>query len=64
MLQALKTSLGLSPQENDIMDAYLTDLYATTLNKMSLAGMVSDGFDGDHELIKGGYCQVSPYPPD
>ena len=40
------------------MEAYLSDVYVTTLDKMSIRGMVSNGFDGDHELVVGGYSQV------
>lgn len=31
--------------------AYLTDLYVAPMNFLSLKGMVSHGFEGNHELV-------------
>lgn len=40
------------------MGAYCCDLYVTTLEGMSLKGMVSTGFSGPHELVAGGFKQA------
>ncbi|KAK3239773.1 hypothetical protein CYMTET_50326 [Cymbomonas tetramitiformis] len=45
--------------ESDLIRAFMTDLYAMEMKDLSLKGMVSEGYDGDHELVVGGYKQVS-----
>ena len=40
------------------MCAYLSDLYVAPLDRLSMRGMVSTGYEGDHELVVGGYTQV------
>ena len=46
------------PQEEGVVNAFTADLYAATLDKLSLRGSVTNGFDGHHELVLGGYSQV------
>eukprot|EP00884_Botryococcus_braunii_P001035 jgi/Botrbrau1/10932/Bobra.0025s0105.1 len=57
-VEEAKAELHLDESEAEIVDAYFCDLYNAPLDRLSLAGMVSDGFDGDHELVCGGYYQV------
>lgn len=45
-------------QEEVVVNAFTADLYVATLDKLSLRGSVTSGFDGDHELVLGGYSQV------
>lgn len=45
-------------QEEAVVNAFTADLYVTTLGNLSLRGSVTSGFDGDHELLLGGYSQV------
>ncbi|KAL4436382.1 hypothetical protein ABPG77_009944 [Micractinium sp. CCAP 211/92] len=52
------SGMQLSEVERDIVEAYCCDLYVTTLEGMSLKGMVSTGFSGPHELVAGGFKQV------
>lgn len=47
-------------QEEAVVNAFTADLYVTTLGNLSLRGSVTSGFDGDHELVLGGYSQVIP----
>jgi hypothetical protein len=46
-------------QEEGVVNAFTADLYAATLDKLSLRGSVTNGFDGHHELVLGGYSQVN-----
>jgi len=48
----------LSKEVEDLVRCYLSDLYVAALPDCSLRGMVSDGYDGDHEAVHGGYTQV------
>uniref|UniRef100_A0A061R8Y1 N1-acetylpolyamine oxidase n=1 Tax=Tetraselmis sp. GSL018 TaxID=582737 RepID=A0A061R8Y1_9CHLO len=48
----------LSPVQGDIVNSYMSDLYATTMDKISLKGAIAYGYDGLHELVRGGYQQV------
>merc|ERR1711865_909235 len=41
-----------------LVRCYLSDLYVADMTECSLRGMVSEGYDGDHELVQGGYRQV------
>lgn len=49
----------MSNMEREICECFNSDLYATTLDNLSLKGSVSNGYSGDHELVLGGYKQVS-----
>lgn len=49
----------LDEQERTILDAYTADLYVATTAQLDLQGMTSMGYDGDHELVVGGYKQAS-----
>lgn len=51
--------MELDEGESEILDAYIVDAYVTMPDRMSLKGMVSMGFSGAHELVSGGYSQVS-----
>ena len=46
-------------RERQFIHAYMSDLYVAPMEKLSLRGMVSDGYSGDHELVIGGYNQVA-----
>ena len=46
-------------QEEGVVNAFTADLYVATLDKLSLRGSVTNGFDGHHELVLGGYSQVT-----
>ena len=41
--------------ESQIIDALFSDLYVAPMDALSLTGMVSEGFEGDHELVMGGF---------
>lgn len=47
-----------TPGDREFINAYMSDLYVAPMEKLSLRGMVSHGFSGDHELVMGGYNQV------
>ena len=49
-------------QEQEVVNAFTADLYVATLDKLSLRGSVTNGFDGHHELVLGGYSQVGAWP--
>lgn len=53
-------SVQLPPEERQVVEAFAVDMYAATLEDLSLRGTVSNGYEGDHELVAGGYCQVLP----
>jgi hypothetical protein len=48
-------------QEQTVVNAFTADLYVATLNRLSLRCSVTSGFDGHHELVLGGYSQVSAF---
>lgn len=50
--------LAPTPRERQFINAYMSDLYVAPMEKLSLRGMVSDGYSGDHELVMGGFNQV------
>ncbi|KAL4420498.1 hypothetical protein ABPG75_010154 [Micractinium tetrahymenae] len=57
-MRDILSSMELSELERDVVEAYCCDLYVTTMDRMSLKGMVSTGFSGPHELVCGGFKQV------
>ncbi len=38
-----------------LLEAHFSDVYVAPLEKLSAAGMVSDGYDGDHEIVCPGF---------
>ena len=50
----------LSPLQHDIVSAKFVDLYAATLDKISLKGAIAEGYEGYHELVRG---HLTPPPP-
>jgi len=48
----------LAPDLEKLVRCYLSDLYVADMEECSLRGMISMGYDGDHELVCGGYRQV------
>ncbi len=34
-----------------LLEAHFSDVFVAPLEKLSAAGMVSDGYDGDHEIV-------------
>jgi len=48
----------LPDEVKELVRCYLSDLYVADMKECSLRGMVSEGYDGDHELVKDGYRQV------
>lgn len=61
-MHALEAIPMSTPQEEGVVNAFTADLYAATLDKLSLRGSVTNGFDGHHELVLGGYSQVHTCP--
>ncbi|EFN52584.1 hypothetical protein CHLNCDRAFT_138597 [Chlorella variabilis] len=59
-IRSILEDLQLEAMERQIVEAYLVDLYVTTTDRMSLKGSVSSGYDGDHELVVGGFGQEEP----
>jgi len=49
---------GLRDDDLKLFWAFNADLYNATMDQLSLKGMVSEGYSGDHELVIGGYKQV------
>eukprot|EP00887_Chlorella_sp_A99_P004508 scaffold34.g4508.t1 len=50
--------MEITPDERDIVEAFCADLYVTTQDQLDLGGSVAEGYDGDHELVVGGFKQV------
>ena len=46
--------MNLTPIQRQIIDCYASDLYVCAMDKLSLSGCISNGYDGDHELVVGG----------
>lgn len=49
----------LAPKSEQFVRCYMSDLYVAPLDRISLRGAISWGYDGDHELVLGGYSQVA-----
>jgi len=61
VMEAVKADLKDNPlptEVEELVTCYLSDLYVADMKECSLRGMVSEGYDGDHELVQGGYRQV------
>lgn len=54
-----RPDLQLTPHSERIVRCYMSDLYVAPLDQISLRGAISWGYDGDHELVLGGYHQVA-----
>jgi monoamine oxidase len=55
----LLSEAKLAPGPEQMVKAYLTDLYVAPLDAISLRGAISWGYAGAHELVTGGYRQVA-----
>ena len=58
-VRQLLTEAALPPAVEQMVRAYLTDLYVAPLDAISLRGAISWGYAGHHELVTGGYRQVA-----
>lgn len=52
----------LSPLQHDIVSAKFVDLYAATLDKISLRGAIAEGYEGYHELVRPWLTAWAPLP--
>ncbi len=55
---AILSEMNLTELQHKIVSCYASDLYVATQDKLSLRGSISQGYDGDHELVQGGYGQL------
>ena len=51
--------LQLTSDEREVILALTRDLFVAPTEALSLPGMLSLGYRGDHELVVGGYSQAS-----
>jgi hypothetical protein len=58
-----ESHIQLVVQEHANVDAMLCDTWVAAPGEMSLRGNVIHGFDGDHEIVLGGFSQVGIASP-
>jgi hypothetical protein len=60
--EAVEAALGamaLTPGEGAVVRACAADLFGAPTRALSLRGSLSNGYDGGHELVVGGYSQLT-----
>jgi hypothetical protein len=56
--EAIMSEMILTDLQKDIVTCYASDLYVVAQDQLSLRGSITDGYDGAHELVQGGYSQL------
>ncbi|KAL4530257.1 hypothetical protein Ndes2437B_g03764 [Nannochloris sp. 'desiccata'] len=56
--EAIMSEMNLTDLQKEIVSCYARDLYVVAQDQLSLRGSITDGYDGAHELVQGGYSQL------
>jgi len=56
--EAIMSKMILTDLQKEIVSCYANDLYVVAQDQLSLRGSITEGYDGAHELVQGGYGQL------